>query len=109
MPRRDCSYCSCCNTSRGYNMPATPDLLDLIGRDVTLRRVASTNGGEYAGPCPFCGSGDDRFRVWPEEGRYWCRVCERHGDGIQYLRDRHGLGYREARERLGLAELERTP
>ena len=40
------------------------DLLALIGRDVQLRRVASTNGGEWAGPCPFCG-GHDRFRVWP--------------------------------------------
>jgi DNA primase len=40
------------------------NLVDLIGRDTTLRKVASTHGGEYAGSCPWCG-GDDRFRVWP--------------------------------------------
>ena len=33
------------------------DLLDLIGRDTTLLKVAMTCGGEYAGPCPFCGGG----------------------------------------------------
>ena len=44
-------------------------ILDLAqGDGFTLRRVASSNGGEYAGPCPRCG-GRDRFRVWPKEGR----------------------------------------
>jgi DNA primase len=81
------------------------DLLALIGQDVALRRQAATHGGEYAGACPFCGGQDkrtaDRFRVWPAEGRYWCRRCGRHGDAIQYLRDRHGLSYREARQKMG--------
>ena len=81
------------------------DLLTVIGADTSLRRVASTNGGEYAGPCPFCG-GVDRFRVWPNHpggrGRWWCRQCERQGDAIQYVRERDNLGYREALEVLGL-------
>ena len=78
-------------------------LLDLLSHDTTLRRVASTRGGEYAGPCPWCG-GRDRFRVWPyaDRPRYWCRRCNRNGDAIQYLRDRHGLTYRAACARLGL-------
>ena len=83
----------------------TVDLLALIGQDVTLVRKAGTNGGEYAGACPFCGGQDhrdpDRFRVWPAQGRYWCRRCDRQGDAIQYLRDRHNLSYPEAVERLG--------
>ena len=87
--------------------PATVDLLDLIGRDVTLRRLAATDGGEYGGACPWCGGQDhrdaDRFRVWPEEGRYWCRRCGKQGDGIQYVRDRHNLSYPAALDRLGLA------
>jgi DNA primase len=76
-------------------------LLDLIGREVSLRRVASTHGGEYAGPCPWCG-GRDRFRVWPDAERpgYWCRQCGKKGDGIQYLRDRDGLSFAEACDRL---------
>lgn len=81
------------------------DLLTLLGQDTHLRRQAGTDGGEYAGPCPFCG-GEDRFRVWPNppDGKphYWCRQCGHHGDAIDYLRDKHGLSYREACDRLGI-------
>lgn len=84
---------------------AMPDLLTLVGRDTRLKRVAGTNGGEWAGPCPWCG-GTDRFRVWPEprDGKpdYWCRQCGRKGDAVQYLRDRDGLTFAEAKDRLGL-------
>jgi len=60
--------------------------LSSIGDDLPLVRVANTSGGEWAGPCPVCG-GNDRFRVWPYEGkngRYWCRKCGQYGDAIQY-------------------------
>ena len=71
------------------------DLLSLIGAD--LRKVATTQGGEYAGPCPFCG-GDDRFRVQPHHkngGRWFCRGC---GDGqwhdvIDFVQKRDGLDF----------------
>ncbi len=78
-------------------------LLDLVSRHATLRKVAATDGGEWAGPCPWCG-GQDRFRVWPYAARprYWCRHCEKKGDAIQYLRDWDGLSYREACERLNI-------
>ena len=65
-----------------------------------LKRVAITGGGEFCGPCPFCG-GHDRFRAWPESGRYWCRSCEKTGDAIQYLRDFRGLSYQDACSFLG--------
>jgi hypothetical protein len=49
-----------------------------------MRRVG--RNGQYHGPCPFCADGGaDRFQVWLEAsggrpaGRYWCRVCQRHG------------------------------
>ena len=74
------------------------DLLGLIGADTRLKKVASTGGGEYAGPCPFCG-GRDRFRVQPEKGRWWCRGCSdgpRWQDAIGYVRRREGLGFAEA-------------
>jgi DNA primase len=85
-------------------------LHDLIAAETPLRWVADTRGGEYAGPCPWCG-GRDRFRVWPEADKpgYWCRQCGKHGDAIQYLRDRHGLSYPEACERLCLPAKPRTP
>ncbi len=40
------------------------DLLALVGQNVTLRRHASTRGGEWVGPCPFCHS-DHRIHVQP--------------------------------------------
>lgn len=77
---------------------AERDLLALAGQSVRLRRVASTNGGEWAGPCPFCGEGTDRFRVWPnlDGGRWWCRVCDRSGDSIAYLVERGDITPQEA-------------
>jgi len=79
------------------------DLLELIGNNVPLLRMANTNGGEYAGPCPFC-AGLDRFRVWPNHpsgrGRYWCRICSAQGDAIDYVRQRDHIGFSEACKRL---------
>jgi DNA primase len=79
-------------------------ILELIqGDGLFTKHVGSTGGGEYAGPCPWCG-GQDRFRVWPaqgEAGKFWCRQCGRSGDAIEYLRERRGLTYREACELLG--------
>jgi DNA primase len=77
------------------------ELLELLSPDVKLRRIASTHGGEYCGPCPFCRDGDDRFRVWPNEGRWWCRRCDRRGDAIQYLRELHGATFQEASHFVG--------
>ena len=86
------------------------DFLTLIGSEITLRKVAMTHGGEYAGACPFCG-GNDRFRVWPEEdgGRYWCRNCGKAGDSIQWLRERRGLSFVEACQYLGRDPSPRAP
>ncbi len=76
-------------------------ILDLIQQDgFNPKRQASTNGGEYACPCPWCG-GKDRFRIWPESNRYWCRVCDRRGDAIQYLRDYRSMNFNEACQVIG--------
>jgi DNA primase len=86
-----------------------PDLLSLIGHDVPLRRQASTRGGEYAGPCPFCG-GSDRFRVWPyaERPGWWCRRCEQSGDAIGYLALRTHVSRGAAAAQLGLISTSST-
>jgi len=77
-------------------------LSDLIQSDgILLKRQAVTNGGEYAGPCPFCRDGNDRFRVWLEKDRYWCRQCGKSGDAIQYLRDVRGMDFKAAAEVVG--------
>ena len=81
------------------------DLLDLIRADgIILKKAASTHGGEWAGPCPLCREGTDRLRVWPVlvGGRWWCRICGKSGDAIQYLIDVRGLSYPEACSALGI-------
>lgn len=79
------------------------DLHSLISATVELRKIAGTNGGEYAGPCPLCGSssapaGVDRLRVWPHATKptWWCRHCEKGGDAIQWVRELDGVGYIDA-------------
>ena len=70
------------------------DLLAIIGHDTQLTHAASTNGGEWKGPCPFCG-GDDRFTVQPYAKPYplwWCRQCSRAWDTvIGYIAKRDNL------------------
>lgn len=62
---------------------------------------------ESFGRCPFCGGQDrpggpsDRFRLFVDDDRAWCRRCEWKGDAIQLLRDTKSLGYREALAALG--------
>lgn len=82
---------------------STIDLLALIGMDTPLKRAASHRGGEYHGPCPFCG-GTDRFRVQPNHkgGRFVCRICGKSGDPIDYVRQTRDLTYPQALEYLGL-------
>lgn len=87
---------------------AMTGILDLVSG---LRRTGATAGGEYAGPCPWCG-GADRFRVWPQHpsghARWWCRQCDRRGDAIDLLRTRHGLGFRQAAAVVGQTMSDRS-
>jgi len=72
------------------------DLLRLVEPDTALVRIANTHGGEYAGPCPFCG-GTDRFHVQPLAGWWFCRQCNRRGgDAIDYVQRREQLAFPEA-------------
>ncbi len=81
------------------------DMLSLVsGTGVTFKKVASTHGGEYAGPCPGCG-GNDRFRCWPNDkggrGSFWCRQCDKGGDDIQFMVEFMGYTYRQAFDAAG--------
>ncbi|OPY13676.1 MAG: DNA primase [Syntrophus sp. PtaB.Bin001] len=82
------------------------NVLELAQRKVKMKKVSSTKGGEWHGPCPGCG-GDDRFHIWPEEmegkGAYWCRSCGKTGDNIQFLREFSGLSFPDACAELGIA------
>jgi DNA primase len=72
------------------------DLLAIIGHDTNLgnKPAATTNGGEWKGPCPFCG-GENRFYVQPKRQpfpRWYCRQCTPEGGSvIDYIAKRDGL------------------
>ncbi len=71
-------------------------LLHLVEPDTALVRIAGTHGGEYAGPCPFCG-GADRFHVTPAAGKWYCRHCApRGGDAVDYVMRGRNLTFQEA-------------
>lgn len=80
------------------------NVLDLAeALNLSPKKSASTNGGEYKSMCPKCQEGIDRFCIWPNQGktgRYWCRVCETHGDGIQFCRDFLGMSFQNAYQKL---------
>ncbi len=76
------------------------DLLAICGGNTTLKKVATTGGGEWAGPCPFCG-GNDRFRVQPNApggGRWMCHHCtaSKWQDAIAYIARRDNLDLKKA-------------
>lgn len=81
---------------------ATINLIDLC--PTPMKRVASTGGGEYHGPCPVCG-GRDRFVIQPQVGnggRWWCRQCQQSGDTVAFCQFAFGDDFKSALERLRL-------
>lgn len=84
-------------------LKADVDLRALVSQNVNLKRIASTRGGEWAGPCPFCNSGH-RIHVQPAAGLWWCRFCYPDGkwqDAIAYVMRRDSVGFGDACRRLG--------
>lgn len=81
------------------------NVFNLAQQHVQLHKASNTKGGEWQGPCPWCG-GKDRFHVWPEQnggqGTYWCRSCNKGGDAIKFLRDYNGMTFKEACEYLNI-------
>lgn len=82
------------------------NILDLVQElNLLPKRSSLTNGGEYKSKCPKCQEGTDRFCIWPNQGpsgRYWCRVCETKGDGIQFCRDFLGLTFHQACQKVNV-------
>lgn len=80
------------------DIKARVDPVDLIGRDTRLFRVSHTDGGEWAGPCPWCG-GRDRLHVKAKSGLWRCRQCgdpDHWEDAVSYVMRRDSTGFREA-------------
>jgi hypothetical protein len=69
-------------------MTRADDKLVEQARHVDMVRLVERHGGklekvgrEFVGPCPVCGTGQDRFSIKPSEQLFNCRVCGRGGKG----------------------------
>jgi DNA primase len=75
------------------------DIVDLIGRHVTLKRV----GKQWRGLCPFHGEKTPSFYVDPLRKSFKCFGCGEWGDAIDFLRKSEGKSFVEAVRTIGEA------
>jgi DNA primase len=80
-------------------------LIDLAAEiGLCPKRTSSTHGGEFHSACPRCG-GTDRFIIWPNLDRYWCRQCKVAGDAISFCREFMNMSFRDAKTRVNGMEV----
>jgi DNA primase len=72
------------------------DLVALIGRRVSLKRV----GSRHVGLCPFHTEKTPSFSVSGTDGFYHCFGCKASGDAITFLRETEHLDFTDAVEQL---------
>ncbi|WP_420440130.1 DNA primase [Candidatus Poriferisodalis sp.] len=72
------------------------DLVALIGRRVSLKRV----GSRHVGLCPFHSEKTPSFSVSGTDGFYHCFGCKASGDAITFLRETEQLDFTDAVEQL---------
>ncbi|MBF0270732.1 MAG: DNA primase [Magnetococcales bacterium] len=71
------------------------DLLELVGRRVTLKK----QGTGWQGLCPFHNEKTPSFSVRPDKG-YKCFGCGEGGDAFDFVMKSKGVGFNEAVEEL---------
>ena len=75
---------------------AATNIVDVIGRVVTLKRA----GTNYQGLCPFHTEKSPSFSVSPSKGMYHCFGCKAGGTAIKFLQEHEGITFTEAVKRL---------
>ena len=75
------------------------DLVALIGRRVSLKRV----GSNHMGLCPFHTEKTPSFSVDAAKRFYYCFGCSASGDAITFLRETEHLDFTDAVEQLAAA------
>lgn len=71
------------------------DLVSYIGQEIELKR----KGNLYFGSCPLHSDSTPSFAVYPQQNRFYCFSCRRHGGIISYLKDYEGYSFRDAVEK----------
>jgi DNA primase len=72
------------------------DLVDLVGRFVTLKKA----GRNYTGLCPFHNEKTPSFNVNPDRQAYYCFGCQEGGNAISFLMKVESLSFPEAARAL---------
>lgn len=76
------------------------NLLMLIEMEsgIKFKQAGKKDGGEYSSSCPFCKTGEDRFRCWAfsSQPTYWCRVCNKSGGSIKFITEYKQMDHRDA-------------
>jgi DNA primase len=72
------------------------DIVDLVGRFVTLKRA----GRNYTGLCPFHREKTPSFNVNPDRGAFYCFGCQEGGNAISFLMKVENLTFPEAARAL---------
>lgn len=78
------------------DLKARVNLLDVVSRVVTVRKV----GSRFRGLCPFHQEKTPSFYVNPDNGFYKCFGCGKAGDVITFVRETEGLTFTEAVETI---------
>lgn len=68
------------------------DIVDIIERDVPLRRA----GANYSACCPFHSEKTPSFTVSPTKQFYHCFGCGAHGNAIGFVMEYGGMHFVEA-------------
>lgn len=68
------------------------DLVELVGRAVSLRR----SGRQLKGLCPFHPEKTPSFQVSPDKQVFYCFGCGAGGNAFHFVMKREGLEFREA-------------
>lgn len=79
------------------------NILEIIEKEsgLVFSKKSNIHGGEYAGPCPFCG-GTDRFSIHPSKDHFVCRQCQKAGDAIHFAMEYLNKSYTEICKHLDI-------
>jgi hypothetical protein len=86
------------NTTRNHLPDARPDILEVIGRYTSLRKV----GRDYIGSSPCHNDRHPSLRVNPDKQVWFCDPCAIGGDVIRFIQVADKVSFKEAINILGL-------